>query len=320
MREATFIFKNRAKWQQLEDIVDGREEANADELSALYHTTNDDLSYAQTFFPEGESQAFLSPLLRKLHYMIYKKRAVDYAYFIDYFWTEVPSVIARRPLPFVSAFLIFILAFLVGYISSYYDSSFVRVVLGDAYVNKTLDNIASGDPLAIYKSTEATQMFFGITTNNIMVSFIAFIYGIFACLGTVSVLLNNGIMLGSFQTFILENVAMKDYILTVWLHGTLEISAIVLAGGAGMMLGASWLFPGDYSRFESFKVYGRAALKVIISLIPVFIMAGFIESFLTRHTEWEYFWRAIIVVVSAIFILTFYVVRPIIIFNRSTRN
>ena len=85
--------------------------------------------------------------------------------------------------------------------SAAYDDSFVRLILGDAYVNLTLQNIADGEPLGIYAKMDELPMFFAITFNNIRVSFIAFTLGIIGSLGTGFLLFRNGIMLGSFQYF-----------------------------------------------------------------------------------------------------------------------
>ncbi|GJM61889.1 stage II sporulation protein M [Persicobacter diffluens] len=314
MKEATFIFKNRKHWNKLKRVLKEEEGADPDQLSELYVRTNDDLAYSRTFYPKGESKRYLNQLLRELHYHIYRSRDVDFTYFIRYWWEILPTEIARHPIPYLTSFTFFFLSFLIGIISSAHDGEFVRVILGDSYVNMTLDNIANGDPMAVYKSSSELEMVSGITVNNIMVSFNAFTVGIFACLGTLKILFHNGVMLGAFQGFLLDHIDWKDYFFTVWLHGTLEISAIVIAGGAGIQLGASWLFPGDRSRLDALKKGGKSALVVIVSLIPVFMMAGFIEGVMTRHTEWSYFLRAVIVSLSAIYILVVYIIRPISIF------
>ena len=96
-------------------------------------------------------------------------------------------------------------------------------------------------------------MFVWIGFNNIKVAFLAFIGGFTLGLVTIYIMWSNGIMLGSFQyMFFAKGLGIKS-VMVIWIHGTLEISAIVIAATAGFVLAAGILFPGTYSRFESFK-------------------------------------------------------------------
>ncbi len=97
------------------------------------------------------------------------------------------------------------------------------------------------------------------------------------------------------------------------LHGTLELSAIVIAGAAGFVMGNSILFPGTYSRLESFKRGAKKGLKVVVGLIPVFILAGFIEGFFTRHTTMHWSIKLSVILLSATFIIYYFIIYPIII-------
>ncbi|MCB0813699.1 MAG: stage II sporulation protein M, partial [Flavobacteriales bacterium] len=115
-------------------------------------------------------------------------------------------------------------------------------------------------------------MFLGITVNNVRVALLAFAAGIAAGFGTVYVLLFNGIMVGAFQYFFHEQGVLRESLLTIWVHGTLEISAIVIAGAAGLALGRGMLFPGTYTRMESFRRGAMLGLKVVIGLVPVFVV------------------------------------------------
>ena len=110
--------------------------------------------------------------------------------------------------------------------------------MGDAYVNMTEQNISNNDPMGVYKSHRQIDMFFGITFNNIRVSFVVFAAGIFLSLGTVFSLFRNGVMLGAFQYFFFKKGLLVTSILTIWIHGAIEISSIVIAGAAG-----AWITP-----------------------------------------------------------------------------
>jgi uncharacterized membrane protein SpoIIM required for sporulation len=205
------------------------------------------------------------------------------------------------------AFLVFVFFSFVGAFSAANEGDFVRSILGDRYVNMTLENIEKGDPMAVYKQMGEFNMFLGITINNIRVALMAFVYGILLGIGTLMVMLQNGIMLGSFQYFFYEKGLLWESVRTIWIHGTIEISVIIIAGCAGLVLANGMLFPGTYSRLESFKRGVKNGLKIMVSTIPFFIIAGFLEGFVTRHTEMPD-WLAIFIILSSLALILFYYV------------
>jgi uncharacterized membrane protein SpoIIM required for sporulation len=209
------------------------------------------------------------------------------------------------------AFSVFLFFAIVGAFSAANDVDFVRMILGDSYVNMTLENISKGDPMAVYKQQAEMDMFLGITINNIRVAMMAFVLGTLFSLGTLFVLMQNGIMLGSFLYFFYDKDLLWESSRTIWIHGTIEIAVIIIAGCAGMVLGNGLLFPKTYSRLESFKKSIKAGLKIMVSTIPFFIVAGFLEGFVTRHTEMPD-WLAIFIIVTSLSILIFYyIIYPI---------
>ncbi|MEZ4901011.1 MAG: stage II sporulation protein M [Spirosomataceae bacterium] len=189
------------------------------------------------------------------------------------------------------------------------DDTFVRLIMGDSYVNQTLENIKQGNPLGIYGTSGQADMFIQITINNIKVSFVAFVMGLLLSFGTIAVLFQNGVMLGAFQYFFFARGLLMTSILKIWIHGTLEISAIVIAGAAGLTVGHSLLFPRTFSRLESFKQGAKKGMKIVIGLVPIFVMAGFLESFITRLTLPAVVSGGIILT-SAVFIIWYFVVYP----------
>ena len=199
---------------------------------------------------------------------------------------------------------------LIGVISAANDPNFVRLILGNGYVDMTLDNIANGEPMAVYNVSDEVPMFLGITLNNVMVSFNCFAMGLLTSFGTGYMLLRNGIMIGAFQTFFYQHDLLWESGLAIWLHGTLEIWAIIVAGAAGLALGNGWLFPGTYSRLESFRRGAKKGVKIVIGTVPVFVMAGFIEGFVTRHTELPDLLRLGFILLSLSFIIFYYIYLP----------
>jgi uncharacterized membrane protein SpoIIM required for sporulation len=117
-------------------------------------------------------------------------------------------------------------------------------------------------------------------------------------------------MLGCFQYFFYEQGLLRESFLAIWIHGTLEISAVIVAGAAGIAMGNGWLFPGTYTRTESFKRSARRGAKIIVGTIPIFVIAGFLESFVTRHTGLHDGIRLTIIGLSLFFVIFYYLYYP----------
>jgi uncharacterized membrane protein SpoIIM required for sporulation len=208
----------------------------------------------------------------------------------------------------------------VGWFSAGSDQSFVRAIMGDAYVNMSLENIEEGDPMRVYKEMEEMNMFLGITVNNIKVALFAYVLGIFFGIGTLFLIMKNAVMLGCFQYFFYEKGLLWESVRTIWIHGTIEISVIIVAGCAGLLVGKGILFPGTYSRVNSFIQGVKAGLKVVLSTVPLFIVAGFLEGFVTRQTQMPDWLAILIIGLSLAFILFYYVFYPIYLHKRKIAN
>ena len=311
MREAAFIKRHKEKWQQFEDILSKKISVSPDKLSDLYIEITDDLSYAKTFYPHSKVVVYLNGVAAAAHLKIYVSKKESKNRFISFFKTEFPLEFYQHQKQLLIAFSVFLFFVIVGAFSAANDVDFVRVILGDSYVNMTLENISKGDPMAVYKQQEEMDMFLGITINNIRVAMMAFVFGMLFSIGTLYVMMQNGIMLGSFLYFFYDKDLLWESSRTIWIHGTIEIAVIVIAGCAGMVLGNGLLFPKTYSRIESFKKSIKAGLKIMVSTIPFFIIAGFLEGFVTRHTEMPD-WLAIFIIVASLSVLVFYyIIYPI---------
>ncbi|MEA5258007.1 stage II sporulation protein M [Arcicella aquatica] len=307
MREALFKKHNLDKWQEFEeDSVN----VNPDILSERFVELTDDLSYARTFYPDSPTTQYLNGLTSTLFSKIYSNKREKANRFITFWKVELPTLFYNSQRQLLFSFIIFSISALLGAVSAAYDDSFARLILGDSYVEMTLENIEKGDPLAIYGNEDEITMFFMITINNIKVSFITFVMGILFSIGTGYFLVFNGIMVGVFQYFCYQHGFLETSLLTIWLHGTLEISSIVIAGCAGLVMGNSLLFPKTFTRLASFKKGAKQGLKIIIGLVPLFIVAGFIESFLTRK-HLSLIPSLMIILPSALFIIWYFVVYPI---------
>lgn len=317
MREAAFVRQNKDKWVKYESLLQKYKALDPDQLSNLYVELSDDLSYASTFYPGSNTVQYLNGLATNAHQKIYKAKKESKSRFITFFTKEFPQEFYKHQKQLLWSFLIFIVFSLIGAYSAATDGSFVRSILGDAYVNMTLENIANKDPMAVYKQASETNMFLGITINNIRVALTAFSLGVLAGIGTVFVMMQNGVMLGSFQYFFYEQGMLWESARTIWIHGTIEISVIIVAGCAGLVVGKSILFPGTYSRLKAFTMGIKDGLKIVISTIPFFIIAGFLEGFVTRLTQMPDWLAIIIIGISLILILFYYVFYPIHLSNKT---
>ncbi len=310
MREAAFVKQNKDKWATFESALSNRTKISPDVLSDLYIEVTDHLSYAKTFYAGSNTEFYLNSIASQAHQNIYKTKREPKNRVFNFWKSEFPKMFYQHQRELLIAFLVFSFFTMVGAFSSANDWDFVRSILGDAYVNMTLENIENNDPMAVYKEMGAFNMFLGITINNVRVALMAFALGITLGVGTLYVMLQNGIMLGSFQYFFYEKGLLWESARTIWIHGTIEISVIIVAGCAGLVLANGILFPGTFSRLESFKRGVTNGLKIMLSTVPFFIIAGFLEGFVTRHTEMPDWLAVLIITASLATILFYYVVYP----------
>jgi uncharacterized membrane protein SpoIIM required for sporulation len=285
MREVAFIKKNKEKWLSFEQAILAKVKKNPDELAGLYIHLVNDLSFARTYYPKSKTVIYLNHLAATAYQQIYKTKRTDKNQLATFFIYEVPTLIKEHYKFLVYAFVLFFISVSLGVMSAIYDDSFVRLILGDEYVDMTLQNIKNGDAVAVYKSGSNWGSFIGITMNNLKVGLYCFIMGVTGGFGTVYVMLKNGIMLGAFQTFFGQQGVFWESVRGIWIHGAMEIFAIVIETMAGLILGASILFPGTYSRLESFKRGMKTGLKIWLSTLPFTISAGFLEGFITRYSN-----------------------------------
>ncbi|MBL7765890.1 MAG: stage II sporulation protein M [Chitinophagaceae bacterium] len=306
MREGKFIDQNIDRWKDY--LVDSKD---PDEQADRFVHLVDDLSYAKTFYPTSKTTQFLNGLAARQFQKLYQHRNLQFGRLIQFWRYELPLLYGRYHRIYLFVLAFFTLCVLMGVLSSMHDQTFVRSILGDGYVDMTEDNIQKGDPFGVYKNSNEFGMFVNIAANNIRVAMMTFSLGLLAGIGTLYMLFTNGVMLGSFQYMFFAKGLGWQSILVIWIHGTLEISAIVIAGTAGMILGASFLFPGTYSRLESLRRGSRDAVKIIFGLIPFFLLAAFFEGFVTRHTEMPVWLSLMILIGSAATIIWYFIIYPV---------
>lgn len=309
MRETKFIEQNQEKWAEFEQIL--RHERNEPErLNDLFIQITDDLSYARTYYPNRSVRMYLNSLAQRVFHMVYRGKRFPKER-LKQFWTdELPHLMWEERRALALAFSIFVLAFTIGLVSSIIYPDFARVILGNGYVDMTLQNIQNGDPMAVYKESKPLGMTLGIAFNNLRVALMTAVLGVLGGLGTVFLMLYNGIMVGAFQYFFIEKGVFWQSFLTIWIHGTLEIGAIIIAGAAGLVAGSGLLFPGTYRRSQAFQRSLRRALKILFGIAPIIILAAIFEGYFTRYTGTPAPLRAMFILVSLAFMLWYFVWYP----------
>lgn len=309
MRETKFIQDNQEKWKEYEEVLQ-KEYQDPDKLNEIFINVTDDLSYARTFYKNRSVRVYLNDLAQKIFTNLYKNKQSPAQRFLNFWKEELPKLVYDARKDFLLSFLVFAGACLIGALSTAMDVEFPRIIMGDEYVDMTIENIKKGDPMAVYKERGQFGMSVGITINNIFVALLTFAMGVFAAIGAIGILIRNGVMVGAFQYFFYTQGVFTESFLTIWMHGTLEISAIIIAGAAGITMGKGWVFPGTLSRLKSFQISARRGLKIMMGLVPIFITAGFIEGYITRHTELPDLLRASFIFICLVFVLWYFVWYP----------
>lgn len=310
MKEILFIRSNIAKWRATEEAIENADFESPDRLAAIYSDLTADLAFAQTHYPRSRITYYLNNLSSSLHNEIYRNKREKWSRVLTFWTREVPDVLWQERRLLLLSLIIFIISILVGVVSTLGDAAFPRLIMGDAYMDMTLDNIARGKPMGVYGTQEEGLMFLGITINNVMVSFNMFVSGVLTSFMPGLLLFRNGIMIGCFDTFFFQQGLLGESLLATMLHGTLELSSIVVAGAAGLAMGNGWLFPGTYSRLVSFQRSARRGMKIVGATVPLFVIAGFIESFITRHTEFNNAIRLTIILASLAFVVYYFIYLP----------
>lgn len=285
MREVAFIKQNKEKWLEFEHISSNNQKKSPDDIANLHIKIMNDLVYAQTYYPKSKVTVYLNKLAKSSFNHVYFTKRKEKNVILNFFFDTIPLLTYKHRKYIYISFIFFFICFFIGLLSTFNDDSFARQILGHSYIDQTLENIESGDAMAIYKSGSNWGSFIGIYDNNQRVGLNMFLSGLFLGIGTGFYIAYNAIMVAVFQAFFYQNNSFFDSIKGIWIHGTYEIFGMIIEAAAGYIIGASILFPGTLKRFESFKIGVREAFFIFISTIPFTIMAAFLEGYITRYSN-----------------------------------
>jgi len=272
-------------WQRLEALVD-RTAAHGlhvltrpelQELGLLYRQAAADLATVREDPASIRVAASLNRLLARAHHTIYSAERPTASGIWQFVAVEFPRTFRAHVRYCFAAFALFLVAAGVGAVLTAQDPEFKTKLLAPQMIETIDRHQMWTQSIVSIKPVASSQ----IMTNNISVTFMAFALGVTGGLGTIYLMLMNGLLIGVVAT----TCALAGMSVPLWSfiapHGVIELPAIFIAGGAGLRLGEGILFPGVLPRRESVARAGAEAIRLILGCIPLLVVAGLIEAFVS---------------------------------------
>lgn len=281
-----FITERKSNWQRLEDLLDmldrsslrrlHREEVR--ELGRIYRRTASDLAIARAESRDPRLINYLNSLVIRAHGRIYRADAQGARRIRNFFAREFPQTFRRTWRFTATSFLIFLVFGTIGFLGTWRDSDFSEFAGVPPIMRYAIrDRLHWWEEINDANQVESS----GIMTNNIGVMFRAFALGAMFGVGTIYVMAFNGANFGAILALVYRAGYGNDLVTFVAGHGVIELSCIFIAGGAGLLVGSALLMPGDLSRADALKVHGLDAIRLIAGCVPVLVVAGIIEGFIS---------------------------------------
>lgn len=285
MISARWIEKRRAHWNRLEQLIhlSGRSGVSAlsptdlQELALLYRQIAADLASVREDSTSTNLAHYLNQLLGRAHNIIYMGRKTDNRNILTFYRHTYPAIFRETFSNTLAAFLLFLCAAVVGCFLSISDPSFSRHILGPQMIQSIEQHKMWTESIVTIKPVASSQ----ILTNNLTVSIMTYALGITAGMGTLWMELLNGLLIGVVGTACWQagmSLPLWSFVVS---HGVLELPAIFIAGGAGFIIARGLLFPGALPRGESLVRAGRLSAQLFFGTIPLLLIAGVIEGFVS---------------------------------------
>jgi len=285
MISARWIEKRRPHWNRLEQLVNlsGRSGVSAltptdlQELALLYRQIAADLASVREDSTSRNLSQYLNQLLGRAHNIIYMGRKTDNRNIVTFYRYTYPAIFRENFSNTLAAFLIFLCAAAAGCLLTLGDPSFSRHLLGPTMIQSIEQHKMWTDSIVTIKPVASSQ----ILTNNLSVSIVTYALGITAGVGTIWMMLLNGLLIGVVGTVCWHagmSVPLWSFVVG---HGVLELPAIFIAGGAGFIIARGLLFPGALPRRESLVRAGKLSAQLFFGTIPLLLIAGMIEGFIS---------------------------------------
>ncbi len=285
MISTSWLKKRRPYWARIDELLtrSGRSgvraltHAELQELALLYRQTASDLATIREDASSRNLAHYLNQLLGRAHNLIYMGRRSRPAGIIKFYRETFPQVF-RDTLPYtIAACTIFFALAAAGMMMAVVDPAFQRYLLGPAMMATIEKRQMWTDSLVTIKPLASSA----IMTNNLTVSFTTFALGITAGIGTIWMLALNGLLFGVVNAACWQAGMSRQLWGFVAPHGVIELPAIFIAGGGGLLLAKGLLFPGTLPRRASIAREGGRAVRLVLGIIPMLIVAGTIEGFVS---------------------------------------
>ncbi|HUE83039.1 MAG TPA: stage II sporulation protein M [Pyrinomonadaceae bacterium] len=287
MSSNRFIDERKNTWQRLEDLLSlldstslnrlSREEVR--ELGRIYRRTASDLAIARAEARDPRLLNYLNNLVIRAHGRIYRADPQKERRIRAFFAREFPQTFRRRWRYTVASFSVFMLFSLIGFIGSYNDSEFSELVgVSPAFRELFIETQTHW----WNQLNEANQVGAStILTHNIQVTIYAFALGAIFGLGTLYILAYNGANIAAVLALTYRAGFGNDLVTFMAAHGVIELSCIFMAGGAGLLIGTAMVFPGNLSRSDALKTRGKDAIRLMMGVATLLVIAGIIEGFIS---------------------------------------
>ncbi|SET50686.1 Uncharacterized membrane protein SpoIIM, required for sporulation [Oceanobacillus limi] len=279
-----FVKQHREDWKRLEAYITmlhkKRKKVSGQDIDSfhqLYQKAAQHLSYSQTYFPTDDVTAYLNGLVSKSHNILYKDQMTSFQQVRYFFRSKFIGLLLEQWKYVVVAMMLFIVGGLASFLSVMNDPLHLySIISSDMAYGVDPERLGAG-----HDSIDSSLMSAEIMTNNIQVAILAFASGITFGLLTVYLLIYNGILIGALAAVFWHAGMSYEFWAYIVPHGMIELVAIFIAGGAGLLMGHKLFVPGLYSRRYQLKVQAKRSVQLFLGTIPLFIIAGIIEGFIT---------------------------------------
>ncbi|MES2634508.1 MAG: stage II sporulation protein M [Pseudomonadota bacterium] len=254
---------------------------DGDRLATLYRAVCEHLALAQSRAYPVHVTHRLESLTQRAHRLIYRRSAWGMKGLARLALIEFPQSVRAHGGYLLFATLLFLVPALAMALAVWFDPGFILHLVDAAQVQQ-FDAMYGESADAIGRRRDADsdwQMFGFYIMHNIGLGFQCFAGGIFAGVGSAFFLVFNGLFLGALSSYLISSGHAENFLSFVITHGAFELTAIVLAGAAGLRLGHAWLAPGQLTRLEAVKLGARQAIIVIYGVIGMLLIAAAIEAF-----------------------------------------
>ncbi|QDU81914.1 hypothetical protein Pla110_36650 [Polystyrenella longa] len=293
MNKKTFMQSRRHAWEEFSDLLEKLKKSKrhylsgpeVQQFSTLYRELCNDLSMVRSRKLGEDLEAYLNALVSQGHNLFYQSPPVNFGEFWNFVFIDYPRTFRANWKYFLLASLLFFGPFLVSWIVIQINPDLAERVISSeqledmSYMYSEESVEERKDVSAMEFGEQRTGMFGFYIFNNVGIALRTFAGGVLFGVITVYTLLSNGIVLGTVSGFLLSEGHGDRFLSFIISHGSFELTAIAVAGGAGLILGHAMIHPGQQTRLQSLKSRGVDALKIALGAAVMLIVAAFLEAF-----------------------------------------